>query len=69
MVGGAVAQVLLSKPDSFKKDDWVVALPGGRNMPCPTGSPRSTWGKSPENPAWARVVICLPFLTAPRGPV
>ena len=67
MVGGTVAQVMVSDLPGFDKVDWVVAFGGWQDYALSDGVGVVNMGKEPKNPSWALGVLGMPGLTAWAG--
>ncbi len=67
MIGGTVAQVVLSNVSGFAVGDWVQAFGGWQDYALSDGTGVINMGKSPHNPSWALGVLGMPGLTAWAG--
>jgi NADPH-dependent curcumin reductase len=67
MVGGTVAQVVISKLDGFKKGEWVVSSNGWQDYAISDGEGVTSLGNDPEHPSWALGVTGMPGFTAWAG--
>lgn len=67
MVGGTVAEVVISQLEGYKTGDRVVAFGGWQDYALSDGRGVINLGPSPENPSWALGVLGMPGLTAWAG--
>lgn len=67
MVGGTVAQVVISKLDGFKKGEWIVSSNGWQDYAISDGEGVTSLGNDPEHPSWALGVTGMPGFTAWAG--
>lgn len=67
MIGGTVAQVVISKLDGFEKGEWVLSANGWQDYALSNGEEVTSLGSDPEHPSWALGVTGMPGFTAWAG--